>query len=244
MFTLYHSLISDIKTWVFKKRIKNFRKTKNDKLIIEKNFDTLGITTLASLAWLGIILGCLLLISIALFFVALLIYWFIESPSNTGGIITLIVGALGMIGVIYNTNKKRRDEEKDRYDNSLYIIMQYLIELKRGNYTYKIFKDDLSYIFMNVPNNVLFILRDIQDNIKSMKQKENNDNVRYNEVISKEILFLIIYIREFYHIANAELKNDLEHETIIEDIIHNSSSTKPTKRKKEEVLNNKNSSTK
>lgn len=165
------------------------------------------------------------------FFAILLIRWFIESPSNTGGVITLIVGILSMFVAIYNTNKKRQDEEKDRYDNSLYIIMKYLIELKRGNYGYKIYKDDLSYIFMNVPNNILFVLRDIQDNIKNMKHKENNDNVRYHEVINKEILFLIVYIREFYGITNAELNNDFEHETIIEDIICNSSSTKATKKK-------------
>ena len=118
-----------------------------------------------------------------------------------------------------------KDKEKDRFDTSLYIIMCYLIELKRGNYNYKIYKDDLSCVFMNVPNNVLFVLRDVQDNIKNLKNK--CDNIRFDKVIDKEILFLIIYIREFYHISDAELKDTAEHELILDNIIINSSSIKP-----------------
>ena len=212
-------------------------------MIIEKDFDTFGITLLASLAWLGIIITCLAGISVILFLVALLIFWSVEAPSRTGGIVALIVGVLSVVGVIYSTNKKRNDEQHDRFDNSIYIIIQYLIELKRGNYNYKIFKDDLSYIFMNVPNNVLLILRDIQDNIKLLKNAKAEEKEVCEKVINKEILFLIVYIREVYHIANAELKYDVEHEEIINDLIVNSSKFK-SKEKTNLKTNQKKSSKK
>lgn len=225
MLSLYHTIVSSVKAWIFKRRIKIFRKTKNDKIIIDKTFDTWGLTVLVFLAWICFILiWGVVVLSLALG-VALLLYWFIGAPDKTGGIVTLICSAIGVAGVIYASRTNRKDKEKDRFDTSLYIIMCYLIELKRGNYNCKIYKDDLSCVFMNVPNDVLFVLRDVQDNIKNLKNK--CDNIRFDKVIDKEILFLIIYIREFYHISDAELKDTAEHELILDNIIINSSSIKP-----------------
>lgn len=156
--------------------------------------------------------------------------WLFDSSNNTN-IITFIVGTFSVFGIIYTTYKKRQEKIQDRYDTSLYIVMQYLIELRRGNSQYKIYKDDLSYIFMNLPDNILFILRDIQTNIKC-QIKNGSKTSKYQDVANKEISFLIIHIREFYNISEAEIKTS-EHETIIEDIILNSSINQSKQAKKE-----------
>ncbi len=232
-FSFYRNIESEIKAWSLKKRIKKFRKTKDCKLIIEKDFNTTPLSLLSCILYLAItmvaILCCVALVGVFV----LLILGSITSPSQTSVIVALMVGFLSSAGVVYSAYKKRKDEEKDRFDNSIYLLMQYLIEIERGNYSYKIYKDDLGYMFMNIPNKVLYILRDIQDNIKEIERNKEEIKDDYEKVLHKEVLFLIIYIREYYNIAEAELKHDIEQEEVIKDIITNSSKIKNTSNKKD-----------
>ena len=115
---------------------------------------------------------------------------------------------------------------------SVSLIIQYLIEIKRGNYKCKIYKDDLSFMFMNTPSEILYILRDIQDNVKYIL-KEDEKKEEYKKVLNKEILFLIVYIREYYDFSPKYLKYDIEHGLIIDDLIKNSSKNKKNKKQKE-----------
>lgn len=225
--SLNTNIESELKAWLFTKRIKKFKKTKDSKLIIDKAFNTKGLITLVISIYIAISIISIIIGGILSACFALLIIGSIETPTKTSGLIALIVGILGSIGVIYSANKKRRDKKDDLFDNSIYLLMQYLIEIKRENYNFKLFKDDLSFIFMNIPNKILFILRDIQDNIKEIKNESKDIMSDYKKIIDKEVLFLIIYIREYYGVTKSELKHDLEQEDVIKDIITNSS----TKRK-------------
>ena len=228
--SLFYSIISNIKVWVFKRRIKKFRETKNASCILDKGFNNIWIAILVFLFYLILFLACIFIIVGVIYVAILLFNWLFQSSNNTN-IITLIVGTFSVFGIIYTTYKKRQEKIQDRYDTSLYIVMQYLIELRRGNYQYKLYKDDLSYIFMNLPDNILFILRDIQTNIKCHIKNGSKTN-KYQDVANKEISFLIIHIREYYNISEAEIKT-ADHEAIIEDIILNGSKNQSKQTKKE-----------
>lgn len=97
---------------------------------------------------------------------------------------------------------------------------------------------------MNVPNIVLFIIRDIQFNIKLLNNTKAEEKEACEKVINKEILFLIVYIRELYKIAMAELKYDVEHEGIINDLIINSSKFKSKEKNKQNKTDSEKSSRK
>ena len=230
----YYFLITSLKVYVFKQRIKKFRKTNDYNLITEGRFDTASIKLLNFLICLLSIILTIVVVFYIAFISMLLISLIIQQPNNTTNFVTLIVGVLGALGVVYSAYRKQKDKKKDRFDNSIYMIVQYLVEIKRGNLTYKIFKDDLSYIFMNVPNNILFILRDIQDNIKKLSTLKVDEKKKCEETINKEVLFLLVYIREFYRIVDADIKQCSEHEEVINDLIINSSITK-RKAKKQQI---------
>lgn len=228
---LFQSLFSDTKIYFFKRRIKIYKKTNNSNLILEKDFNTLGILLLTIGEMILFTMLILIALAVVVFPIVLIVVNTIESPTRMSGLVAIIAAILTTGGVIYSTNKKRRDKKKDNFDVSVRILLQYLVELKRGNYNYKIFKDDLSYIFMNIPNNVLFILSDIQDNINRLNGLCKEEQIVVERVITKEILFLIIHVREYYHIAEADLKSDLEHEKVINDLIVNSSFTRNSSKK-------------
>lgn len=224
---LLRSLTLDFKIWFFKKRIRKFRKTKDFKLITKMDLNTNWNCLLVSLAMIGLMLIILIGTGVIALLVALIIHLVIKAPGQTSSMVGLVVGILSLIGVFYVEYKKRKNILEERTESSLYLIIQYLIELKRGNYKYKIYKNDLSFIFMNSSNNVLIVLRDIQSNVKNLlKAKNEEDNQNYKNVIDKEILFLIVYIRESYNFSTPDLKYDLEHEHTIGDLIDNSSATK------------------
>ena len=69
-------------------------------------------------------------------------------------------------------------------------------------------------------------MRDLQDNINTIRDRKCSHKNEYKNVINKEIIFPITYVREYYNIASAEIEQGLEHKEIIRDIIVNSSSCK------------------
>lgn len=157
-----------------------------------------------------------------------IIYLLSSKSFNTANLVTIITALASFIGIIYVEFKKRRNLMKDRFDASVNLIIQYLIEIKRENYRFKIYKDDLSFLFMNTPSDILYVLRDIQENVSHIVKKDKNKE-KYQEVLNKEILFLIVYIREFYNFSPSQLKYNVEHELIINDLIVNSSKKKKSK---------------
>ena len=116
------------------------------------------ISLLALILHIGLILLFFTLIVSIVYGFLLLINLLIDSENQSSNLTAIIVSIVGILGVMYSSSKARADKEQDRSDNSLFIILQYLIELKNKNYTFKIYREDLSYIFMNVSNDVLFIL--------------------------------------------------------------------------------------
>ena len=219
--SILNALCLKIKAWIFKKRISKYRETGNSKLITDINFSTFGTKLLVFLLWCIIIFGLFIILFAMTVLCTIFILWVFKQEKEATNVTALVVGILSIIGVIYAANRKRKDENRDRFDTAIYIILQFLIEAKRGNFNYKIYKEDLSHIFMNVPNTILFILRDIQNNIqKTDCLKESNEKDLLDKVINKEILFLITFIRDSYRITEVELEKNISHESIIDDLIN------------------------
>lgn len=160
----------------------------------------------------------LILLSVILVFAVLKVF-----PEQNNHFVTIAISLIGLIGVIYTEEKKKKAYKREKNDESVELIVQYLIEIKRGNYKTKIYKQDLSKIFLNAPNTLLIILRDIQLNVNKMN-KENSENIK--EILNKEISFLILYIREYYNSQESNLIFVKENENMISDLIENSSEMK------------------
>lgn len=160
----------------------------------------------------------LILLSVVLVFAILKVF-----PEQNNQFVTIAISLIGLVGVIYTEEKKKKLYKREKNDESVELIVQYLIEIKRGNYKTKIYKQDLSKIFLNAPNTLLIILRDIQLNVNKM-DKENSENIK--AIINKEISFLILYIREYYNSQESNLIFVKENEDMISDLIENSSEMK------------------
>lgn len=156
---------------------------------------------------------------------------FSGKDSQTGDLAVIFTGIIGFCGIVYAEIKKEKERKKDLKDNSIYIFSQYLIEIKRENYKHKIFKDDLSHMFMNLPTNVLYVLSDIQNNVKEIL-KNNTKSEDYKKMVEHEVVFLISYIRGRYGFVSFNRSEEEVHLNIIKEITDNSSSKKIQKTNK------------
>lgn len=227
---LVNSFMLNFKLRYFKNKIKKFRETKDFNLILNLNIDNIFNTLLCLFAMIGLSIFVFLCVVVGVLLVVLILQLLITTSSIMTNIVALIVAFIGFGSIIYQENKKRKNVIAEMYDESVHTIIQYLIEIKRENYDYKLHKDVLSFLFLNTPNNTLLIVRDIQDNIKNHNSSLDKDTKeKYKLVINKEILFLIVYFREYFNFTSIRLRYDLEHEKAINDIIDNSSvkKTKP-----------------
>lgn len=220
--TLYY------KMQFFKKRIKKFRKTNKFEVVSSINLNTKWNTILFCINVVPIYFVIILVALGVVVGIPFSIYLLSSKSLNTANLVTIITALGSFIGIVYVEFKKRRNLMRDRFDASVNLIIQYLIEIKRENYRFKIYKDDLSFLFMNTPSDILYVLRDIQENVSHVVKKDEKKE-KYQEVLNKEILFLIVYIREFYNFSPSQLKYDVEHELIINDLIVNSSKKKKSK---------------
>ena len=99
----------------FKKRIKEFRKTKKFDLLTTLNIDKRNVIK-DFLANLFVILSAMFLLTIIYVGVILLILFLTDKSFNTAGLVAIIVAFIGIIGTIYVEYKKRKDLKRDRFD--------------------------------------------------------------------------------------------------------------------------------
>lgn len=219
MYRLCQRFILWMKYNFFVKLLKEGKKEKICNAKISK-----GRTTFMHLLGLLLYLFMYACAFVIIMFIVVLVFAILKVfPEQNNQFVTIAISLIGLAGVIYTEEKKKRAYKREKNDESVELIVQYLIEIKRGNYDTKIYKQDLSKIFLNAPNTLLIILRDIQLNVNKMN-KENSENIK--EILNKEISFLILYIREYYNSQESNLIFVKENENMISDLIENSSEMK------------------
>ena len=143
------------------------------------------------------------------------------NPSQTISLVTLLGSILALVGVVFSLYMNNKIYIEQKKDDAVYIMIHYLISIYKGKYKARINNANLNYIFMNIKNDMLEVLRDIQDNVKKICNcKDDADKEKYEKVLKKEILFLIIYTREYYNLSEANISFDYKHGEIIHDFIN------------------------
>ena len=114
---------------------------------------------------------------------------------------------------------KHKSIDKEIQKSAKYII-EYLIEITRGNTKCKIYKNNLSAVLLVCPNKALSLLHDIQISIANKTSEE----IEKDSFIYEQIVFLMDYLRNYAYLDGHPMES-LNY-PIITELIKNSSSEK------------------
>lgn len=216
-----NNVLLNMKYKAFLNKINKLKKTKNFDLLAKDNCLSIKNSILSfCVAFLYTIFVGVWVLALP----AVIVFVCLYNPNQTTTFSALVVGILAFCGNIVTVYLTKKTSKKERYDNSIFIIMEYLIKLYQGKYSSAIKREDLCYIFMNVPKNILELLREIQGNVKLVTSQDQNKNL-YLQILKKEIIFLIVYIREYYNLSEVDLNCDVNHERIIDSLISSANKT-------------------
>ena len=208
----------------FVKVLKNYHKTKDFNLII--NFKLYTNWNAFVDTFFFIILA---FIGVGSLFAVGVIIMIAVTEQIMASIATVLVGGLAFGASMYTARKNRKDLIKNRFDEAVFIIIKYLVEIYRDNYKFKFYKEDLSYLFINIPTKLLIILNSIQDNVRVMQESEEKLKNSYKKIIKIEIRFYIVILRDFYNLSEDNINYDFMHSQIVGNMIELSNNLKTIK---------------
>lgn len=213
-------LLWKIKLWFFDKKNLSYKMRgtiKHPRLwAFLMDFISPLVTAVIALAVAAILYVIFALAAIMVVYVLAMVFS-LES-SQTSNFIALIAALIPLITLIITHN--RDSDECDEIQVSAKIIIEYLIELTRGNTKCKIYKDALSIILLVCPNKIITILHDIQVSIANKTSEE----IEKDSFIYEQIVFLMDYLRNYAYLDGQPMES-LNY-PIMTELIKNSSSEK------------------
>ena len=213
-------LFWNIRFWFFEKKNESYKAngTINHPKLWKFLIDF--VSTLVTFVFALIIIA---IVYIGIAFIAMLLAYifamiFSLESSQTSNFIALIAALIPLITFMVS-HFKHKSIDKEIQKSAKYII-EYLIEITRGNTKCKIYKNNLSTVLLVCPNKAISLLHDIQISIANKTTEE----IEKDSFIYEQIVFLMDYLRNYAYLDGQPMES-LNY-PIITELIKNSSSEK------------------